>query len=188
VLASGSDDGTIRLWDVRTHKEIGRPLEGHKGIVWRMAFDPARKDVLASVGSDWTVRLWNTRTHRELADSPLRGHTAAVYGIAFSADGATLATGGEDSTVRLWDMRGRPRLLLALPNQDVSAFNVAFSRGDRTLAVASDDGNLRLWDRVVWGNFAALAGRACRLVGHDLDHTEWSQFAADVAYRESGCG
>jgi hypothetical protein len=41
---------------------------------------------------------------------------------------------------------------------------------------------------VVWGDFAALGKQACDLVGDDLDHTEWSQFAADVAYRESGCG
>jgi WD40 repeat protein len=188
TLASAGDDGTVRLWDVERRREIEPPLRGHKGVVWEVGFDPARNDVLASAGNDWTVRLWSARTHRELADSPLRGHTAPVYGVRFSRDGTTLASGGEDSTVRVWDVRGRPRLLLALPNDDVSAFSVDFGRADRTLAVGADNGTIRMWDRAVWGDFRALRARACRLVGSDLDHDEWSQYAAAVSYRESGCG
>jgi WD40 repeat protein len=188
TLASAGDDGTVRLWDVDARKQIEPPLRGHKGIVWEVAFDPARNDVLASAGNDWTVRLWSARTHRELAGSPLRGHTAPVYGVRFSRDGTTLATGGEDATVRLWNVSGRPRLLLSVPNEDGSAFSVAFGRADRTLAVGADNGTIRLWDRAVWGDFRPLRDRACRLVGGDLDHDEWAQYAAAVSYRESGCG
>ena len=187
TLAAAVEDGTVRLWAVGTRKEIAT-LRGHKGIVWELAFDPTRNDVLASAGNDWTVRLWSTRTRAELPGSPLRGHTAPVYAVRFSRDGATLATGGEDATVRLWGVRGRPRQLVSLPNDDVSAFSVAFGRADRTLAVGADNGTIRMWDRAVWADFGTLRDRACRLVGGDLDRDEWAQYAAAVSYRESGCG
>jgi WD40 repeat protein len=187
ILASAGDDATVRLWNVATHHEIAK-LSGHKGVVWAVAFDPARPDVLVSAGEDWTIRLWGVRTRKELADSPLRGHTEAVYSLAFSDDGANLASGSEDGTVRIWEVRGRPRPLVSLPNGDESAFSVAFSHDGNALAVGSDGKLIRLWNRLVWGDFGALRKQACDLVGQDLDRSEWAQYAADVPYRESGCG
>jgi WD40 repeat protein len=60
ILASGMDDGTIRLWDVSRHErlgQIGRPLTGHKRAVYSVAFSPDGR-TLASAGDDGTVRLW----------------------------------------------------------------------------------------------------------------------------------
>jgi WD40 repeat protein len=60
ILASGMDDGTIRLWDVATGErlgQIGRPLTGHKRAVYSVAFSPDGR-TLASAGDDGTVRLW----------------------------------------------------------------------------------------------------------------------------------
>ncbi|MEN3282216.1 MAG: hypothetical protein V7607_3356 [Solirubrobacteraceae bacterium] len=187
TLASAGDDGAIRLWDVNARKPIG-VLTGHRGVIRQVAFDPRRNDVLASVGDDWTVRLWSTRTRKELPDSPLRSHTRAVLSVAFSDDGATLASGDEHGQVRIWDIRGRPRLLLTLVDQNDAVSTLAFSRDGRTLATGGGDHAVHLWSRVVWGDFGALRKQACDLVGNDLDHTEWSQFAADVADRKSGCG
>jgi WD40 repeat protein len=187
TLASAGDDATVRLWNVATHHQIAK-LSGHKGVVWAVAFDPVRPDVLVSAGEDWTIRLWSVRTRKELADSPLRGHTKAVYSVAFSDDGANLASGSEDGTVRIWDVRDRPRPLVSLPNGDESAFSVAFSHDGNALAVGSDGRSIRLWNRLVWGDFAALRKQACGLVGQDLDRSEWAQYAADVSYRKSGCG
>ena len=101
ILASGDDDGTVRLWDVATRRPIGGPLTGHAGSVNAVAFSRDGR-TLASGGHDGTVRLWDVATRRQFG-GPLTGHTGAVVSVAFSPDGRTVASGGQDGTVRLWD-------------------------------------------------------------------------------------
>ena len=67
TLASASDDGTVRLWDVRGHRALGAPLRGHKGAVLGVAFSPDGQ-TLASGGDDGTVRLWGGILWSDLAD------------------------------------------------------------------------------------------------------------------------
>ena len=65
TLASGSNDGTVRLWDVATGRPIGEPLTGHTGLVYSVAFSPDGK-TLASGSGDGTVRLWDVATGRPI--------------------------------------------------------------------------------------------------------------------------
>jgi WD40 repeat protein len=101
MLASGSLDRTIRLWDTRTHKQLGTPLHGHTDFVRSVAFSPDGR-TLATASDDGTIRLWDTRTHKPLG-TPLRGHKGYVFSVAFSPDGRTLASASSDRTVRLWE-------------------------------------------------------------------------------------
>ena len=66
-LASASDDGTVRLWDVSGHQALGAPLRGHRGAVLSVAFSPDGQ-LLASGGDDGTVRLWEGILWQHLAD------------------------------------------------------------------------------------------------------------------------
>ena len=75
TLASGSDDDTVRLWDVATRQQIGKPLTGHTGPVCSVAFSPDGK-TLASGDDDGTVRLWDVATHQQIG-KPLTGSTSA---------------------------------------------------------------------------------------------------------------
>ena len=65
TLASGSDDKTVRLWDVATGRPIGSPLTGHTDAVSSVAFSPDGK-TLATGSADGTIRLWDVATGRPL--------------------------------------------------------------------------------------------------------------------------
>ena len=102
ILASGSDDYTVRLWDVTTGRPIGKPLTGRTYGVVSVAFSPDGK-TLATGNGGYTEWLWDVATGRPIG-KPLTGHTGGVKSVAFSPDGKTLASGSDDHTVRLWDV------------------------------------------------------------------------------------
>jgi len=60
LLASASDDNTVRVWDVQTRRELAR-LTGHTAWVNSVAFSPGGR-LLASGSMDGTVRLWGVRS------------------------------------------------------------------------------------------------------------------------------
>ncbi|MBB2908822.1 WD40 repeat protein [Streptosporangium becharense] len=140
TLASGGDDGTIRLWDMTRRIAIAT-LTGHTGSVWSVAFSPDGL-TLASGGDDGTIRLWDMT--RRIAIATLTGHTGSVWSVAFSPDGLTLASGGDDGTVRLWDVPGRTTAV-TLTDHTGSVHAVAFSPDGRRLASGGADDTVRLW-------------------------------------------
>jgi WD40 repeat protein len=103
LLASGSWDCSVRLWDMHT-RECVAVLEGHKDWVKSVAFSPD-SHLLASASRDNTVRLWDVVKRRAASSMHvLRGHTDCVNSVSFSPDGRQLASGSHDHTVRLWSV------------------------------------------------------------------------------------
>ncbi len=98
MLASGATDGTVRLWDTATWKEVA--VLKHGANVYCVAFNRDGTRVFSAC-ADNTVRIWDVKTHNEVAE--LRGHDDYVHSIAFSPDGKRLLSGSGDSTLRIWD-------------------------------------------------------------------------------------
>jgi len=154
MIASGSLDKTIRLWDPASGRALG-DLIGHTGPVFAVAFSPDGRS-LASASGDGMVKLWDLAARRELVT--LAGHTDTVFAVAFSPNGRTLATASKDRTVRLWDV-AKGSTLRTLAGHTAPAAAVAFSPNGRLLASAGEDATVMLWD--------VESGRAVRtLRGH----------------------
>ncbi|MDZ8090218.1 MAG: hypothetical protein RMY16_32405, partial [Nostoc sp. DedQUE12b] len=99
MLASASDDNTVKLWDTSTGREI-KTLTGHTSPVNGVSFSPDGK-MLASASADKTVKLWDTSTGQQI--KTLTEHKDAVWGVSFSPDGKMLTSASADNTVKLWD-------------------------------------------------------------------------------------
>jgi WD40 repeat protein/mono/diheme cytochrome c family protein len=141
LAASGSEDRTLRLWDVATGKELRRFL-GHTEEVLSVAF-AADSSRIISGSRDRTVRLWDVMSGKELRR--FSGHTDRVSGVALAPDGRRLASGGWDHTVRLWDVeRGVEQCQCSGHTGRVSS--VAFAPDGSRVLSGSHDGSVRLWD------------------------------------------
>ena len=143
ILASGSEDHTIRLWDVETGQHRAT-LKGHEGVVTAVAFAPVGH-TLASVSADETIRLWDASIGQQ--KTTFTGHRNGVTAVAFSLDGKTIASGREDGSIRLWDV-GTGQYKTTLKGHEEEIASVAFAPDGKTIAGGADgeDGTIRLWD------------------------------------------
>jgi WD40 repeat protein len=143
-LASGSDDSTIKLWDMTTGGTLLQTLEGHSKRVNTVAFSSDGMQ-LASGSEDSTIKLWDMTTGGTLLQT-LESQSDWVLAVAFSPDGRHLASGSLDKTIRLWDMATGGTLLQTLKGHLNCVTTVAFSPDGQHLASGSDDETIRLWN------------------------------------------
>jgi WD40 repeat protein len=141
VLASGSWDNTLKLWDASSGSLL-RTLQGHSSRVWSVAWSPDGR-VLATSSEDNTLKLWDASSGDLLRT--LQGHSSSVYSVAWSPDGRVLASGSDDTTLKLWDVSSGS-LLRTLQGHSSSVLSVAWSPDGRVLASGSFDNTLKLWD------------------------------------------
>ncbi len=141
ILASGCDDKTIYLWDLKNKRLIAR-LTGHTDTINFVAFSPDGQ-IIASGSNDKTIKLWSAITWQELCT--LKGHTHKVTSVTFSPDSQILASGSWDKTVKLWQVETR-EILSTLSAHTLQISAVAFSPCGNFIASASLDRTTYLWD------------------------------------------
>jgi WD40 repeat protein/serine/threonine protein kinase len=142
TVATGSADGTVRLWDVPDGKQRRVLSATGMGAVLTVAFS-SDGALLAAAGEDRAIRLWDLKTNRVLAR--LDGSPDAVLTIAFSPDASLLASAGRDQAVRTWSVSSG-RLRSTSVGHGGRVWSIAFAPGGETLASASLDGTIRFWD------------------------------------------
>ena len=192
TLASGCEDGIVKLWDLSglpqsaTTKETAivedssSTIQEHRAGVQSVAFSPDGR-LLASSGNDQTIRLWDLRAAR--AVNVLMGHTNWVYSVRFSPNSRMLASGSWDHSVRLWQTNnGRELRFFKGFSNWVSC--IVFSPDGLSLACGSADSRVRIWDASVIDNVHPPSGLAKPAdepessAGHIVQtlagHTDWA--------------
>jgi WD40 repeat protein len=97
-IVSGSDDKTLKIWDLETGQAT--TLSGHGGPIHSAAFSPDGRYVV-SASEDGTLRLWHWKMKQFWT---LEEHSDPIYVADFSADGRFVVSGGNDKTLKLWDV------------------------------------------------------------------------------------
>lgn len=101
-IVSGSDDETVRVWDIETGAQVLGPLVGHVDYVSSVAISPDGRRI-ASGSGDETVRVWDVETGAQVL-SPFEGHTGWVNSVVFSPDGRHVVSGSHDCSIRIWEL------------------------------------------------------------------------------------
>src|SRR2546421_2060307 len=182
-LASGSFDGSVKLWDVESRALLWSGRHPKSTLCLALAPDG---QLLASGGADGTVRCWEAQLGTPVQELP---HPGAVFALAWSPDGRLLASGDTLGTIRLWQRQqsGPARLWQALEAHSNWVRGLAFAPDGGSLFSGSEDGTLRLWDvqggeplRVLQGYTAALNdldwrpdGTAIASAGSDSEVILW---------------
>jgi WD40 repeat protein len=181
-LASSGVDGTVRVWDAPSGREI-LTLPRHAATVNSVAFSPDGRRLASAAwalraNGPGEVKVWDATTGREVLS--LRGHTCTLYSLAFSPDGKRLAGAGGEITmnppprgfgvgllkpdewkrrgeVKVWDAATGQELLFLQGHTDV-AHSVAFSPDGHRLASASGDRTVKVWDAYTGREIRSLQG------------------------------
>lgn len=136
ILATGSYDQTIKIWDVETGECI-RTLRGHTSGVRTLQMDNQK---LISGSLDKTIRVWNWRTGECI--NAYTAHTAGVITLNFVDN--ILASGSIDKSIKVWNFEDKSVFVLQGHTDFVNSVKV--DAASRTLFSASDDCTVRLWD------------------------------------------
>jgi len=154
--ASGSDDRTIRIWEVPAGKLLAVLEASNGGEVYAVAFSSDGKYLL-SAGRDRVVRLWDLGKREPIR--VFKGHTDAVRCVTFAPNGKWAVSGGDDRSLRIWDIASGDEKF-TLDGHTGPIIGVVWSSDGQRVLSASRDGSARWWDWKAQKQLAILEGHA----------------------------
>jgi WD40 repeat protein/serine/threonine protein kinase len=140
LLASGSNDQTVRVWDLTHGGRILQNINIHSGAVQSVSFNSDASQLAVAFAS--SIGVWDVATGEQLRR--LNRHTATVRSVVFSSDGNLIATASDDHTIRIWDMTA-PGAPMSLLGHSDAVLSVCFSPDAKWLVSGSRDHTIRIW-------------------------------------------
>ncbi|MHB1425845.1 MAG: WD40 repeat domain-containing protein [Gemmataceae bacterium] len=159
LLASGHDDGNVRLWDYaggRLARELRPPGCGGDWAVSALAFSPDGR-TLAVAAENRSISLWNVGSGAMCGQ--LLGHTDRIPALAWHPDCRRLVSAGWDAAARVWDTAGCLPLAL-LDNHDGQVQALVFTPDGQRLVCADSSSAIHLWDMSAYRPLAVRRDRA----------------------------
>jgi RNA polymerase sigma factor (sigma-70 family) len=167
TVATETDSGTLRLWDVATAKLLHQErLGGRQNNIASIAFSPNAASHLLAIASGRVIRLWDAAHLRDVTTIAIEGEQLPT-GLAFSPDGTTLAVGirTTGAEIRLWNISDGTLLRRFKSRKSTSVRHLKFSPDGKLLAAAGLNGPLLLLD-VLGGKELDSFGKEFDLVGN----------------------
>ncbi|KST64929.1 serine/threonine-protein kinase [Mastigocoleus testarum] len=149
ILASGSTDKTIKVWNLSTGKLI-HTLKGHTQSVTSLAMSPGvkgRSPVLISGSADRSIKIWDLSTGELVRN--LEGHTQSITSLAINpanklSNNKTFASGSTDRTIKIWNI-STGELISTLSNDGEAVSSLAYSWDGETIVSGSEDKTIKIW-------------------------------------------
>lgn len=169
VIATGSSDYDIRLWDSQTYAALNT-LSGHKGLVTALAYSPDGRTIV-SASNDKTIIIWNADTGEII--HTVDGYSEIVTTLSYSQDGKTIASasGGtiaSDGQIRILDATNGA-LLTILSGHSKGINSITYSPDSKVIISGSDDETLRWWDVKIDRTEHCLQGHTDKILAVAFD-------------------
>jgi Caspase domain/WD domain, G-beta repeat len=142
IAVTGSNDRTVRIWDLTSQRQVGKPLESNVPVSAVAIGDLDDYTVALAGGIDGVVHVWDLSSGQRLGE-PLRGHTSGIAAIALDRihGVSVVLTASLDGTARLWNLADRTQLGPPLTAHERTVRAAALGRlGGKPIAVTGPDG------------------------------------------------
>ena len=173
-VASGSLDGTVRVWEMESGETVLGPMKAENRRVFTVVYSPDSSNIAS--GENKAIEIWDTTTGERLSTLEQDCH---VYCLAWTSDQKKLIAGFLNGLIRIFNTTTWEQI--AILEGHISAVTaISLLQNDRLLASVSDDRTARLWNLNM--NLP---------VGPPLQHQDWvwhAAFSADGKFLVTGCG
>nr|XP_035930224.1 dynein assembly factor with WDR repeat domains 1 isoform X6 [Halichoerus grypus] len=152
---TGSYDRTCKVWDTASGEEL-HTLEGHRNVVYAIAFNNPYGDKIATGSFDKTCKLWSAETGK--CYHTFRGHTAEIVCLSFNPQSTLVATGSMDTTAKLWDIQNGEEVF-TLTGHSAEIISLSFNTSGNRIITGSFDHTVAVWE-------ADTGRKVYTLIGH----------------------
>jgi len=172
---SASNDHTLKVWDLKTGKEV-HTLTGHSSGVIAVSVTQDGKYVV-SASDDHTLKVWDLKTGKEV--HTLTGHSLRVIAFSVTQDGKYAVSASDDRTLKVWDLKtGKEVHTLTGHSSGVRAVSV--TQDGKYVVSASDDNTLKVWDLKTGKEVHTLTGHSSGV--RAVSVTQDGKYAVSASY------
>ncbi len=163
TILCGTNEGRLRIWDLKTWQERRGP-SGHQGAIYRCMFSKDGGQIF-SCSQDGTLKRWNAFSFEP--EATYSGHRAAVWSFALSPDETRMVSGSEDKSLIVWDLRTCQSVAF-LREHSGAIWGVSYGPDSNTVVSAAWDWTVKVWSLASAEGEPAPAGTKARLAGEPL--------------------
>ncbi|KAG1739339.1 WD40-repeat-containing domain protein [Suillus lakei] len=154
TIASGSIDGTVRLWDVEMRKVV-RKWTGHAGAVKSVCWSPDGERVVSGA-SDETVKVWNVKSATPVLGLKTTKTGQSVHTVSYSPKATKIATAGFN--IKIWDAKSGKLLSTVGHAANQVVCSLVWTSDEKKLISGYSGGSIRIFDTATWWQIALLDG------------------------------